>query len=50
MSRGIGKRKKNEWSKVKARGGEKICELLFRDRERERERALKNIKNNVEDE
>jgi hypothetical protein len=48
MSRGIGKRKKNEWSKVKARGGEKICELLFR--ERERERALKNIKNNVEDE
>jgi hypothetical protein len=46
MSRGIGKRKKNEWSKVKARGGEKICELLFR----ERERALKNIKNSVEDE
>jgi hypothetical protein len=38
MSRGIGKRKKNEWSKVKARGGEKICELLFRERERERER------------
>jgi hypothetical protein len=38
MSRGIGKRKKNEWSKVKPRGGEKICELLFRERERERER------------
>jgi hypothetical protein len=35
MSRGIGKRKKNEWSKVKPRGGEKICELLFRERERE---------------